>query len=306
MTCQPAINRASPQKPIGVVMASLLHITNSDVLRGFCDQLSNKTATGGINLKRAFGSTKKRIPLLIIAGVFSILSLVVLMNLEPPKNAIKTKPDSKDAASAPRNATAPQIAPAPEAARSEPAEATGAVVTVHPSDAPAPADAETTATASPPAILITEADTTALKLKNLLLPVEGVTPNQLRDSFFDGRSEGRQHQALDIMAAGGTPVVAVADGKVARLFQSQKGGITLYQLDSSGLYYYYYAHLQRYADGVVEGKELKRGDVLGYVGDTGNAGPGNYHLHFAITKPSAPGHWSGGAPINPYPLLANK
>jgi len=107
------------------------------------------------------------------------------------------------------------------------------------------------------------------------------------------------------MAAAGTPVLAAADGKVARLFQSQRGGITLYQADSSGLYFYYYAHLQRYADGISEGKDLKRGDVIAYVGDTGNAGAGNYHLHFAISKPLTPGKWSGGTPINPYPFLVN-
>jgi peptidoglycan LD-endopeptidase LytH len=143
-------------------------------------------------------------------------------------------------------------------------------------------------------------------MKNLLIPVVGVNANQLRDCFNDGRSEGRQHQALDIMASQGTPVLAVAEGTVAKLFQSDKGGITLYQLDSSGLYYFYYAHLLSYAEGITEGKLLKRGDVIGYVGDTGNAGAGNFHLHFAISKPSAPGKWSGGEPINPYPLLARK
>ncbi|HKP86249.1 MAG TPA: M23 family metallopeptidase [Blastocatellia bacterium] len=245
--------------------------------------------------------------MLIIAGVFLTLGLVVLMNLEPPKNAIKTKTTGTDAASAPSEAAAPPVAAPTETPESKPSEASrGAVVTVQPLGAPAATDAETTAPAAAAANPVTEADTTSLKLKNLLIPVEGVTANQLRDTFYDGRSEGRQHQALDIMAAGGTPVLAAADGKVARLFQSEKGGITLYQLDSSGLYYYYYAHLQRYADGVVEGKELKRGDVIAYVGDTGNAGAGNFHLHFAITKPNAPGHWSGGAPINPYLILTNK
>ena len=244
--------------------------------------------------------------MLIIAGVFSILGLVVLMNLEPPRNAVKTKAASRDAASAPTVAAAPSIVASPEATESKLAEANReASVTVQPLGAPAAADAEAPSHAAS-ASLITEADMAALKLKNLLIPVAGVTASQLRDTFYDGRSEGRQHQALDIMAAGGTPVLAAADGKVARLFRSEKGGITLYELDSTGFYYYYYAHLASYADVVVEGKELKRGDVIAYVGDTGNAGAGNFHLHFAITKPSAPGHWSGGAPINPYPLLANK
>src|SRR5262249_38313102 len=146
----------------------------------------------------------------------------------------------------------------------------------------------------------------ALKTKGLLIPVAGVAANQLRDSFYDGRSEGRMHQALDIMAAGGTPVMAAADGTIVRLFQSEKGGITLSQLATSGMHLYYYAHLQRYADDISQGKAIQRGEVIAYVGDTGNAGTGNYHLHFAISKPAAPGKWSGGTPIDPYPILAGK
>ena len=151
-----------------------------------------------------------------------------------------------------------------------------------------------------------EADLVALKTKDLLIPVAGINASQLRDSFNDGRSEGRQHQALDIMAPQGAPVVAVTDGTITKLFQSEKGGITLYQSDPSGLYFYYYAHLMRYADGIAEGQRVKRGDVIGYVGDTGNAGAGNFHLHFAISKPVVPGKWSGGEPINPFPLLTGK
>jgi len=190
-------------------------------------------------------------------------------------------------------ATAPEVAPTVSPAPAEP-----------PPVAPTPPP-----TAAPPPAgygAVGEGDLISLKMKNLLIPVASVSASQLRDCFNDGRSEGRQHQALDIMASQGTPVLAVADGAVAKLFQSDKGGITLYQLDSSGLYYFYYAHLLRYADGIAEGKQLKRGEVIGYVGDTGNAGPGNFHLHFAISKPSAPGKWSGGEPINPYPLLAGK
>jgi murein DD-endopeptidase MepM/ murein hydrolase activator NlpD len=100
--------------------------------------------------------------------------------------------------------------------------------------------------------------------------------------------------------------VATADGTVLKLFLSDKGGVTLYELDPSERYVYYYAHLMRYAEGVVEGKQLRRGDVIAYVGDTGNAGAGNYHLHFAISKISSPRQWSGGDPINPYPLLVRK
>jgi peptidoglycan LD-endopeptidase LytH len=150
---------------------------------------------------------------------------------------------------------------------------------------------------------ITQADLDFLATRNLLVPVEGVKANQLRDTFNQARSEGRQHDAIDIMAPQGQSVLATTDGTVVKLFQSERGGITLYQIDPSGRYAYYYAHLARYADGIGEGKQVRRGDVIAYVGDTGNAGPGNFHLHFAISKISSPRHWSGGDPINPYPLL---
>jgi murein DD-endopeptidase MepM/ murein hydrolase activator NlpD len=137
-----------------------------------------------------------------------------------------------------------------------------------------------------------------------LIPVAGVKAGQLRDSFDQPRSGGRRHEAIDIMAPQGTAVLAATDGIVARLFQSEKGGTTLYQLNPSGRYVFYYAHLMRYADWIAEGKQLRRGDTIAYVGDTGDAGPGNFHLHFAISKFSSPRKWSGGDPINPYPFLA--
>jgi murein DD-endopeptidase MepM/ murein hydrolase activator NlpD len=153
---------------------------------------------------------------------------------------------------------------------------------------------------------ITEADANALSIKKLLVPVAGVVPSQLHDSFYDSRSEGRVHQALDIMAPRDTAVLATEDGTIVKLHQSARGGTMLYQSDLSGLFVYYYGHLLRYADGIVEGKQVKRGEVIAYVGDTGNAGPGNYHLHFGISRVTSPGKWSGGEPINPYPLLTDK
>jgi len=153
---------------------------------------------------------------------------------------------------------------------------------------------------------VTDADLNYIAARNLLIPAANVTASQLRDTYNQARSEGRRHDAIDIIAPQGTPVVATADGTVLKLFMSDKGGVTLYELDPSGRYVYYYAHLMRYAEGVVEGKQLRRGDVIAYVGDTGNAGAGNYHLHFAISKISSPRQWSGGDPINPYPLLVRK
>jgi murein DD-endopeptidase MepM/ murein hydrolase activator NlpD len=178
-----------------------------------------------------------------------------------------------------------------------------------PGKEPVAAPAEPAApVATPPdaANMVAEGDVSYLRTRSLLVPVAGVTISQLRDSYLDGRSEGRTHQALDIMAALNTPVLATDDGKVMKLFQSDKGGIMIYQSDLSGNYVYYYGHLSRYADGMFDGKQVKRGEVIGYVGDTGNAGAGNYHLHFGVSKMRAPGKWSGGAPINPYPLLARK
>ena len=153
---------------------------------------------------------------------------------------------------------------------------------------------------------VTDADLNYLAARNLLIPVAGVPASRLRDTFTQARSEGRQHDAIDIMAPQETPVLATTDGLVLKLFQSDRGGVTLYELDPSGRYVYYYAHLMRYADGITEGKQLRRGDVIAYVGDTGNPGAGNFHLHFAISKLTSPHKWSGGDPINPYPLLVRQ
>ena len=152
--------------------------------------------------------------------------------------------------------------------------------------------------------VIPDADPTKT-ISGLLIPVYGVNANQLRDSFYDSRSEGRMHCALDIMAPHDTPVLAADDGTVLRLQQSARGGTMLYQADTTGSYVLYYGHLSRYADGVAEGKKLKRGEVIAYVGDTGNAGTGNFHLHFGISTMTSPGRWYGGEPVNPYPLLKN-
>lgn len=137
----------------------------------------------------------------------------------------------------------------------------------------------------------------------LLIPVQGVKAASLVDSYEQSRGQGRRHDAIDIMAPRGAPVVAVADGVVMKLFNSVRGGITLYHLAPDRRTIYYYAHLDRYAPGVAEGQVLRRGQVLGYVGNTGDAGPGNYHLHFEVSTTADPKRYWGGAPQNPYPLL---
>jgi peptidoglycan LD-endopeptidase LytH len=138
---------------------------------------------------------------------------------------------------------------------------------------------------------------------NLIVPVAGVRPDQLRDTFSEARSEGRFHDAIDISATRGTPVLAAADGTILRLFHSERGGTTIYQVSTDRRFVYYYAHLDRYAEGLMIGGLAKQGETIAYVGDTGNAGIGNYHLHFSIAVISDPKRYWDGVNINPYPLL---
>lgn len=142
----------------------------------------------------------------------------------------------------------------------------------------------------------------------LAVPVAGVDRAALTSHWGDARGDGdgaRAHEGLDIMAPGGTPVLAVADGVVEKLYFSEGGGgVSLYQRSADGGWVYYYAHLAGYAPGVVEGRRVARGDTIGYVGDTGNAGAGNHHLHFGVSMMRAGERWHEGKPVDPYPLLA--
>ena len=138
----------------------------------------------------------------------------------------------------------------------------------------------------------------------LLIPVEGIPPSALVDTFTQARAGGaRPHDAIDIMAARGRAVLAAADGRVEKLFWSEDGGRTLYQRSADGRLVYYYAHLDSYAPGLTEGQALRRGQTIATVGSTGNADEAAPHLHFAVhvMRPDEP--WYGGRPINPYPLL---
>ncbi len=142
----------------------------------------------------------------------------------------------------------------------------------------------------------------------LAIPVVGVKPDQLSDTFSQARAGGaRVHDAIDIMAARGTPVIAAAPGRIEKLFISQGGGgITAYVRSDDGRWTYYYAHLDAYAPGLREGQRINRGDPIGTVGSTGNANPAGPHLHFAIHRMNPGEKWHQGSPINPYPLLAGK
>lgn len=140
-----------------------------------------------------------------------------------------------------------------------------------------------------------------LERRQLEVPVLGVSRSQLRDTFDEGRAGGlRKHEALDIMASRGTPVRAVEDSRVAKLFKSVAGGLTIYLFDPGEMFTYYYAHLDRYAEGLQEGQHVRRGAVIGYVGSTGNAAEDAPHLHFAIFQLNADRKWWQGTPINPY------
>jgi murein DD-endopeptidase MepM/ murein hydrolase activator NlpD len=141
-----------------------------------------------------------------------------------------------------------------------------------------------------------------LKDRRLAIPVDGIKADQLVRQFNDARS-GHKHEAIDILAARNTPVRAVEDGTIARLFFSKAGGITVYQFDPSGTFCYYYAHLERYADGLREGQSVQRGQLLGYVGTSGNAPKDTPHLHFAIFRLTEQKRWWEGTPIDPYDVL---
>lgn len=142
-----------------------------------------------------------------------------------------------------------------------------------------------------------------LRRRNLTLPVQGIKREELRNTFDELRGASRRHEAIDVLAPRHTPVLAVEDGTVAKLFHSDAGGITLYQFDPTSTYVYYYAHLDRYADGLKEGAKIERGQVIGYVGTTGNAPRDTPHLHFAIFKLTDEKRWWEGTAIDPYSVL---
>jgi peptidoglycan LD-endopeptidase LytH len=240
-------------------------------------------------------ANRARIRLLI--GITAVLSVLVtfvwaLSRKSQTEMAAVVKPS-------PSNASSPSVPPIAEPTLAVPSPLPSVESTVEPTPSPMmestppsqPAPTPQAFPASPP------------NSASLLIPVEGVRAEQLRDTFQASRSEGRVHDAIDIPAARGTPVLAATDGRIVKLFQSVPGGITIYQLGTDNKTIYYYAHLDRYSDGLKEGHFARRGEVIAYVGDTGNAGAGNYHLHFSIAIVSDPKRYWEGTNINPYPLL---
>jgi peptidoglycan LD-endopeptidase LytH len=153
-----------------------------------------------------------------------------------------------------------------------------------------------------PTPVVTDADLERLRASALVFPVPAVSPAAVRDAFGDRRG-GRVHEALDIAAPRGAAVVAVDDGIVAKLFESVPGGHTIYLFDDERRFAYYYAHLDAYAPELAEGRRVRRGDVIGTVGTSGNAAPDSPHLHFAIFKLELEPRWWRGTPINPHLVL---
>jgi len=194
-------------------------------------------------------------------------------------------------------ATSPVVAVAPTPSQPETSHSLPALETANgfPEDQPSP---------SPTQVLTF--DPSYIARLNLAVPVKGVKPEQLLDTCKDARAEGRVHDAIDIPAAAGTPVIAVAEGEIIKVSESERGGTTIYQASKDRKLIFYYAHLQRYAEGLVAGKTVWQGETIGYVGDTGNAGAGNYHLHFSIMIVNDPKRYWEGTNINPYPLLRKR
>jgi peptidoglycan LD-endopeptidase LytH len=231
-----------------------------------------------------------------ILGAATVLLVVYLygqLSGRPQQPRTVSPPPPGAASPAPAPA---QITPSAPGAERPPIPAPGAPAPVPPVPAAPPATPATSPlpAAPPPADLMA---------RNLLIPVQGVQPQALQDTFNDARGAGRVHDAIDILAPRNTPVLAVEGGRIVKLFTSDKGGLTIYQFDPTGTYCYYYAHLERYAPGLAEGSQVTRGQVIGYVGTSGNAPANTPHLHFAITRLTPEKNWWQGEAINPYPIL---
>ena len=164
---------------------------------------------------------------------------------------------------------------------------------------PAPASGQAAANAGGPSLVVGPS--------GLAIPVVGIRPDQLLDTYTQARAGGRPHDAIDIMAPAGTPVVAAAEGTVEKLyFSNGGGGISAYVRSPDQRWTFYYAHLKAYAPGLHEGQRVARGDPIGMVGSTGNANPAGPHLHFAVHEMAAGDRWWQGRAVNPYPLLAGR
>ncbi len=157
----------------------------------------------------------------------------------------------------------------------------------------------------PPAAPLAWTDEEYLHERGLMVPVQGVGPEKIPDTYWQFRDSGaRAHQAIDIVASRGTPVLSADSGTVLRLAKNTLGGTTIYTTDPERRFVFYYAHLERYADGIFEGKSVAQGEVIGYVGTTGNAPKNTPHLHFQVMRFVDAKQWWNGPPFDPRPYLA--
>ena len=233
-------------------------------------------------------------------GVMVLLLVLQGCSREEPRTVVLSPSTGMPAASAPAS-PAVKAAPGVTAGKTPPSPEPSSQPSSQPSAqpsiiAPAPSTDRAAATPSDP-----EGER-LLAARKPIIPVEGIAAPALRDNYEQGRGS-RRHEAIDIMAPRGSRVVAVDDGKLVKLFYSKAGGITAYQFDPTGQLAYYYAHLDRYAEGLKEGMALKRGELIGYVGTSGNSAPDAPHLHFGVYRLGADKKWWQGAPVNPFSAL---
>ncbi|HJR08812.1 MAG TPA: peptidoglycan DD-metalloendopeptidase family protein [Pyrinomonadaceae bacterium] len=261
-------------------------------------------------------SPRARVSLLAATVLLALVALVWYLSkssptpvtpITPPAATSELPATTNDANRSDAAANASPT-PATESATPSPDASQTTSQTAAPSSSPTntPPAPAADATQTPPAPVSSDAHATSEASAQLLIPVAGVRPEQLQDTYTQSRSEGRTHNAIDIMAARNTPVLAATDGQIIKLFNSERGGITLYQLGTDKRTVYYYAHLERYADGITENRFARRGEIIGYVGDSGNAGRDNCHLHFSIWLVNDPKHFWDGENVNPYPLLTKR
>jgi len=139
--------------------------------------------------------------------------------------------------------------------------------------------------------------------RHIIVPVAGADMSKVEDSFYEARDGGRTHRAIDILAPRNTPILAADDGKIIRMTTSELGGISMYTVDPDARLVYYYAHMDHYNDAMSPGREIVKGDTLGFVGTTGNAPKDTPHLHFQVMSwPADNKYWDGEA-IDPYEAL---
>ncbi|HEY9401213.1 MAG TPA: M23 family metallopeptidase [Pyrinomonadaceae bacterium] len=259
-------------------------------------------------------SPRARVLLLAASILLGLTALVWYLSSKPRSTPVTpiSQPQATGELNVPPNDAASTAAPSPAPPATESAPMPDASPSAQSSSAPSltpspSVNSTPQMSPAPPATSeVAPAAATSSAASGLVIPVAGIRPEQLQDTYTQSRSEGRTHNAIDIMAARNTPVVAAADGTVVKLFQSERGGITLYQLCTDNRTVYYYAHLERYADGLAENRFMRRGELLGYVGDSGNAGRDNCHLHFSIWLITDPKRFWEGENLNPYPLLTKR